>query len=264
MSNHKQFEPIVKTLLEELQCPIKHNGLDLKLKRDHARVSPLDRGPESYEITNQGRPFGGVDVFPAKKVEALLDDLIIKYYEHKGSVKGTLDNAQTAAANITTDLVIKDGKYLSKITDTKEGFRFHVKEGVVITEEVKQIADDLWNLLAIAKAGIEQKTMQVNDKMKMGTLDSFKSDKKLGIWTPEGFVEYKKDQVPKKLLTSSIWFILRLHQGSKYFLNYINLEVEYKGYKAEVRKGEVHLKLEGHSELVKDIYTDLRRINAAS
>ena len=141
MSNHKQFEPIVKTLLEELQCPIKHNGLEKKKKRDHARVSPLDRGPESYEITNQGRPFGGVDVFPAKKVEALLDDLIIKYYEHKGSVKGTLDNAQTAAANITTDLVIKDGKYLSKITDTKEGFRFHVKEGVVITEEVKQIIE---------------------------------------------------------------------------------------------------------------------------
>ena len=252
-------EPIVKATLKALDCDLRHDGLDLRLKREESNSSPLNRGPNSFEIVNQGRGFGD-ESFPTKAIARLLDDVIIKYFESKGSVKNTVENLNQAAAASLVELHIKDGKYLSKIVQTDNECQFHTIDKSKETEEMKQITADLWCLLAVAKSGIEDKTMQVNDKMKIGTIDSDKRTKNLGIWTTEGFVPYTKDTVPKKLLLTSLWYALRLHQSSKLFLEHINLEVSYKGYKAKITRGEVHLVTEGLSELTIDLYTDLRRI----
>jgi hypothetical protein len=256
---NNMYEPIIKSLMEELDCERRHNGLDIRLKYDHGDVNPQDRGPRSYEIMNQGRPFGK-DVYPAKSIQYLIDDVIKKYFEEHGSVKEKSQELVEKGASELKTFPIKNGKYIKEIRETETGYDFYTVDGNDAPAEVQQIAADLWNLLAISKEGIEDKTMYVNDQLKIGTLDSDKNTKELLIHTPNGLVPYGKEYVPQSLLLTTMWYMLKLHQGTKQFLNYINLEVSYKGYTAKITKGEVSLVTEGQSQLVIDIYTDLRRM----
>lgn len=251
------FEPIVQSVMKELNCNESHNGLDLRLKREHGNTGPQDRSANAYEIMFSGRGFGD-NVFPTKNIAKLLDQVINRYYYDEGSVKEKA-NEKLEPVFSRTEFTIEDAKHISKIVETETGYDFHtVKEEV--SEEVKQIAADLFHLLAVAKSGIEDRTMQVNDKMKVGTLDINKHTLELYIHTANGPIKYEKDQVSKTILTTSLWYILRLHQGTKEFLKYLNFDVEYKGYKAKIIKGEVTLEKEGLSQLQIEIHNDLKRM----
>lgn len=255
-------QPIIKASLKEINSPMTHDGLDLKVKASSVRVNPHDRTINDFEIVNRGMGFGN-PVYETKRIVHLLDEAINKFYCSPGSVKEKTQEIQEASLNTQKTFVIPNAKYIKEIKETETGYDFYTVTQEV-SPEVKQIAADLFQLLSLSKEAIEDKTIQVNNRMKIGTLDTDKNQKVLLIHTEDGPVPYTKDQVTQKQLITSLWFILRLHQTSKEFLKYINLEVEYKGYKAIVTKGEVRLDTTNQSELVLDIYQDLRNMEIAN
>jgi hypothetical protein len=274
ISKQEMLKPFIKTVLSKMDSPVAHDGLDVKIKNDHVYIDPFNRGPNSYEIVFKGRPFGS-DVYPAKTIRHLFNDVIVKYYETKGSVKDKCAEMQNDIAQLKS-FTIKDGKYLTKIVEVESDdeakckYNFETHDQSMATDEVKQIAADLLSLLSIANSAINKKIMRVNSKMRIGVLDTNRHTGELIICTGErqdengewkGVYEtYTKENVPKSLLITTLWFTLKLHQSSKLFLDHINFEVEYKTYKAKIMKGEVHLETEGQSNLVKEIYQDLRRM----
>lgn len=251
------YEPIVKGVMKELNCDQAHDGLDLRLKREYGNTNAQERSANAYEIMFRGRGFGD-NVFPTKSIAKLLDDVVNKYYYTKGSVKEKANEIIAPVLSKTT-FDIEDGKHLTKIVETETGYDFHTVESEV-DPKIKQIAADLFHLLALAKSGIEDRTIQVNDKMKVGTLDINKNTLELFLHTANGPVKYEKEHVSKTMLATSLWFILRLHQGTKEFLKYLNFDIAYKGYKAKVVKGEVTLITEGLSDLQIEIHNDLKRM----
>lgn len=255
--------PIIATALKELNCDIRHDGLDLRAKKIHGK-SHQDFGPLDYELLCKGLPFGN-DAFDTKRIQHLLSDAIYKFYEAKGSVKETIETKakEVKEEEIPNELIIKNGIHIKKVVKVpgQDAYDFYsTEENNPVDPEIQRICADLFHLLAIAKSAIEDKMMQVNNKMKTGTLDSDKRTKELMLHTENGPVLYNKPQVPKKLLLTTLWYMLRLHQASKQFLNLINLEVEFNGYKAQIIKGEVHLVTEGLSPLTLEIYKDLRNL----
>lgn len=254
--------PVIATTLKELNCDIRHDGLDIRAKKNQNK-SIQDYGPLDYELLCKGLPFGD-DVYDTKRVKHLLSDAIYKFYEAKGSVKETIEGKiEEDKKEIPNELIIKDGKHIKKIVKVtgEDAYDFFsTNENEPVSPEVQKICSDLFHLLAIAKKGIEDKMIQINNKMKTGTLDSDKKTKELVLHTENGLELYTKPQVSKKLLLTTLWYMLRLHQASKLFLNLVNLEVEFNGYKAQVIKGEVHLVTEGLSPLTLEVYKDLRNL----
>lgn len=237
-----------------------HKGLDIIIDPNSAWKGQMACELGDYNLINGNSSVSGSD-FPRSKIEALYDNIIVKYFESKKKEVAVAEAPQTSTEPPKQIEQAINGQVIKSLIKNGDKYQVRVYQDEP-SQELIDAVNKLITLKSVVALQLQEQILICANKLRVGTLDMLPGSTRLKVHV-EGDLVDAPNTIPRKQVIASLWFVTSQYLNAPSFRKNLNVTIKNGRYEAGYDKGVAYFKAsDGNSltDLELGVANDLKLI----